>query len=325
MQSTKFIQRIRKFSVISLLLPLIAINSCFLIYKLLGDIQFYHNFNWNEKKIEYKINTYNSIKSNKKKSFVNCPKYKFKEYRETIDNEINSVILEQGNILNNKCVKNYPFIYPVLKNFNSLEKLLLFFKTNNPSGFAEVKNPYIYGEVSISRTSRYFPATMIFKPLVILTAIFLFLYWKNNFNLFNELKNQNILNSFSKNFFYFGILSCIFLILHAVFLGVDFDSKLFSRARRIIIILFILFELFDQISLTILLFKFKEKLIKSINFFILKTKIVFISIVFVITSVSFVILGWGNPSYIFKNVLEWNYFTLLLFYYGLSRLLWKKV
>ena len=113
--------------------------------------------------------------------------------------------------------------------------------------------------------------------------------------------------------------------MHAVFLGLDFDSKLFSRARRIIIILFILFELFAQISLTILLFKFKEKLIKSINCFILKTKIVFISIVFVITSVSFVILSWGNPSYIFKNVLEWNYFTLLLLYYGLSRLLWKKV
>jgi len=325
MQSTEFIRRIRKFSVISLLLPLIAINSCFLIYKLLGDIEFYHNFNWNEKKIEYKVNTYNSIISSKKKSFVNCPKYKFKEYHQTIDNEINSVILEQGNILNNKCVKNHPFIYSALKNFNFLEKLLLISKTNNTSGFANIKNPYIYGEVSISRTARYFPATIIFKTLVILTAIFLFLYWKNYFNLFNELKNQNILNSFSRFFFYFGILSCIFLILHAVFLGVDFDSKLFSRARRVIIILFILFELCAQISLTILLLKFKEKLIKNINFFILKTKIVFISIVFVITSVSFVILVWGSPSYIFKNVLEWNYFTFLLLYYGLSRLLWKKV
>ena len=35
-----------------------------------------------------------------------------------------------------------------------------------------IKNPYFYGEVSISRTARYFPATMIFKPFIILSAFF---------------------------------------------------------------------------------------------------------------------------------------------------------
>ena len=33
---------------------------------------------------------------------------------------------------------------------------------NNSSGFARIKNPYFYGEVSISRTARYFPAILDF-------------------------------------------------------------------------------------------------------------------------------------------------------------------
>jgi len=43
---------------------------------------------------------------------------------------------------------------------------------------------------------------------------------------FLNLENKNILSKFSKKFFYFGIFSCIFLALHATFLGLDFDSKL---------------------------------------------------------------------------------------------------
>ena len=51
-------------------------------------------------------------------------------------------------------------------------------------------------------------------------------------------------------FFYLGIFSCLLLILHATFLGIDLDSKLFKLMRRIIIILFILFEVTAQILLT---------------------------------------------------------------------------
>ena len=109
-------------------------------------------------------------------------------------------------------------------------------------GFSKIKNPYFYGEVSISRTARYFPAVIIFKSLIILSAFFLFSYWKNNLNFFTELKNNNILVKFSKKFFYLGMFSCIFLALHAAFLGLNFDSILFSKTRRLIIILFILLE-----------------------------------------------------------------------------------
>ena len=48
--------------------------------------------------------------------------------------------------------------------------------------------PYLDGSLSISRASRTFPQYLIFKPAMILTAFFLFYYWKNN----NELVNKYI-------------------------------------------------------------------------------------------------------------------------------------
>ncbi len=204
-----------------------------------------------------------------------------------------------------------------------MEKILIHIKQNNPGIFASIKNPYFYGEVSISRTARYFPATMIFKPFIILSAIFLFLYWKNNLNLFNELKNNNFLNRFSKSFFYSGVLSCVFLILHASLLGLDFDSKLFGKIRRLIIILFILFELSAQIFLTRNLYKFRKELKKHIRSFIILIKITFIILTFSGTVIIFAFLAWGNLSTEVKHIFEWNYFSILLIYYLLSRLLWK--
>ena len=239
------------------------------------------------------------------------------------NNKIKSVIYKRTKIVNDACVKNHPFLYSVLKKFNPLETILLHATQNNSTAFSQIKNPYFYGEVSISRTARYFPAILVFKTLIILSSFLLFLYWKNNLNLFSELKKNNILGKFSKNFFYMGLLSCTFLMLHATFLGLDFDSKLFSKIRRIIIILFIFFELAAQISLTRNLFKFKGELQEYIKPLILKIKIIFLIIIFSITCIAFVILAFGDPSTAFKHILEWNYFSFLLLYYLLSRLLWK--
>ena len=138
-----------------------------------------------------------------------------------------------------------------------------------------------------------------------------------------HLKNQNIISKFSKKFFYLGALSCICLTLHAAFLGLDFDSKLFDKLRRLIIIFFIFFEITAQILLVRNLFEIKQKIQIYINFFILKLKIAFVIIVLAATFVAFLILGFGDPTTAFKHILEWNYFAFLLFYYLLSRFLWK--
>ena len=213
----------------------------------------------------------------------------------------------------------------MLNNFRSLEKFMLIgAKNDRLSGFAKVKNPYLYGEVSISRTARYYPSTLIFKPFVILGSIFLLIYWKNNLNLFKELENKNILTKFSKKFFYMGVFSCIFLILHALFLGLDFGSELFQKLRRVIIILFILFEILAQAFLTRILFKSKEELKSYINPLFLKIKIAFVSMIFFITFISLALLIWGNLDGSHKHILEWNYFSALLIYYLLTFFFWRR-
>ncbi len=342
MQSFNFIKRIKFYSILSFLVPLIAINSCFALYKFVGDFDTFLDFDLEKEKVQYSYDEYFKIISSENVLFTNCSKFIYKRTYVTKDNQsiedtgensdiirrniannnIATVNFKRQQILNERCSKNNQFVHLLLKNFSSLEKILVKGKMGNSAGFAQIENPYFYGEVSISRTARFFPSILIFKTLIILSSILLFLYWKNNLNLFNELKNKNILDKFSNIFFYMGMLSCIFLILHATFLGLDFDSKIFSKIRRLIIVLFILFEVSAQIFLTRNLYKFKEELKEYIRPLILKTKIIFVSTILLITSVAFIILTVYDPSTQFKHILEWNYFASLLIYYMLSRLLW---
>ena len=346
MNSVKFQKRIKNYAIISFLIPLIAVNSCFFIYKYFGYLSetllTFPNFNWNLERIEHTHSDFILISKNAGTyTYTNCPKHESKIYFITDNNKsievgsikdydtstlesnikIKSVIIKSQKDLEAKCIKNHQYTF--LKTFNLLKVVEDALK-NNSSGFARIKNPYFYGEVSISRTARYFPAILVFKSLIILSAVMLFLYWKNNLNLFRELKNENTLLKFSKSFFYLGVFSCIFLILHATFLGLDIDSKLFVKIRKLIITLFILFEILAQITLTKILYKCREELKKYINPSILRIKIVFVTMVFFIACVAFTILTFGDPSTSFKHILEWNYFSFLLIFYLLSYLLWKR-
>ena len=68
--------------------------------------------------------------------------------------------------------------------------------------------------------------------------------------------------------------------------------------------------------------KFHQISTKNEDF--LEVKIIFVSLILFITSVIFILLIWGDLSGSVKRILEWNYFSALLGYYALSRLLWKK-
>jgi len=367
MNPAYFIKRIKVYSIISFIVPLLAINLCLMSYQFLGklEIRLHADLDWEKKEITIPYDEYTMANEEEKNlTFLNCPKYFNYIYYITTDNKIiypkidenkynsfeiskdgtnyktikksdsqliadlvknkklKSIIAHSTKIPNPRCVKNHPKLYEILKKSSFLNKMLIA-AWKNKQGFSVVRNPYIYGEVSISRTARYFPATLIFKPLIILTALLLLLYWKNNLNLFNELKNKNIINNFTKSFFYLGLFSCFFLLLHAIFLGIDFDSKVFGKVRRLIIILFIFFELSAQIILTKILFTFKEKLRDYVKPSIITFKVIFVITVFFLTLASLAILILGDPSNNFKHILEWNYFSFLMVYYFLSRLLWK--
>ena len=179
--------------------------------------------------------------------------------------------------------------------------------------------PYLDGSLSISRASRTFPQFLIFKPAMIITAITLYYYWNANNNLVNKFKSTNI----NYKFKIFGILSAIFLAIHSIFLGIKFDIQIYKLMRRIVLLLFIIFELIAQGILVYHFFQIKEKLANLINRKILILKALLVSILTIVALLSLpILLDKGNTQ--FKHSLEWNYFVGVILFYLLTRLLWKR-
>jgi hypothetical protein len=179
--------------------------------------------------------------------------------------------------------------------------------------------PYIDGSLSISRASRTYPQFLIFKPAMIATAIFLYFYWKKNNLLINKFNNSNKNYSFK----IFGILSAIFLAIHSILLGVEFDIKIFKLLRRVVLLAFIIFEIIAQSLLVFNFYKLKSKIKNYFNQKVLKMKLVLVTILVLVAIISLpILITHGNIH--LKHGLEWNYFVGVIMFYLLTKFFWKK-
>ena len=179
--------------------------------------------------------------------------------------------------------------------------------------------PYLDGSLSISRASRTYPQYLIFKPAMIVTAILLYYYWINNNLLINKYRSTNINYKFKT----FGILSAFFLVIHSIFLGIKFDIQLYKLFRRVILLLFIIFEIIAQGILVYHLIKLKSQLLNLINNKILILKIILVTILATVAILSLPLLvSKGNTH--FKHALEWNYFVGVVMFYLLTRFFWRR-
>ena len=179
--------------------------------------------------------------------------------------------------------------------------------------------PYLDGSLSISRASRTFPQYLIFKPAMILTAILLYFYWNNNNKLVNRLYSTNVIFKFRT----FGLLSAIFLAIHSVFLGIKIDFQLYKLFRRVVLLLFSIFEIIAQGYLVFHFIKLKEKLSKLSNKRVLYIKILLVSVLATVAILSLPMLVTKGNTH-FKHMLEWNYFVGVIIFYLLSRIFWLK-
>ena len=180
--------------------------------------------------------------------------------------------------------------------------------------------PYIDGSLSISRSARTYPTYLLFKPGMIITAILLIQYWIANNKLFQKIDKNTKKN---KYFLFFGVGSAIFLILHSIFLGFNFDIDLYKFFRRFILLSFIIFEIIAQTLLVINLIKVKEEIAQFINKKILTMKIILVTVLIVVAILSAPILNSSEYTH-FKHALEWNYFLGVVLFYLLTFLFWKK-
>ena len=204
----------------------------------------------------------------------------------------------------------------ISQNYEVLENTFLSVDMLGRSGFSI---PYLDGSLSISRASRTFPQYLIFKPAMIFTAVILYYYWSNNNNLINKFNSSNINYKFKT----FGILSAVFLAIHSIFLGIKFDIQIYKLMRRVVLLLFIIFELIAQGILVYHFFKLKEKISDLINKKILILKAILVSILIVVAILSLpILINKGNTH--FKHALEWNYFVGVILFYFFTRLFWRR-
>ena len=188
--------------------------------------------------------------------------------------------------------------------------------------------PYFDGGASISRTARPYPSWLVFKPAMFFTSFLLIKYWIYNKKIieffdFNQ-KNKN-------KIVYFGIASAIALTIHSIFLGIKFDNDLYKLFRRVIMLLFITFEIIAQAYLVSTYYSLKNDLTKYIYKKLLYAKIILVLILIILAAISIPIISMPGDEFMginlkfFKHALEWDYFLGVISFYLLTFFMWKKI
>ena len=232
------------------------------------------------------------------------------------------ISFKKTNGKNINCIKNYPLSYSIYKVFPKIPTLIVDIK-RNPNYFDATKkvvNPFFYGETSISNIAKRYPLKIIFKPFLFIASLLMIFYWtytKKVICLFDKSKKIQL-------YYYFGILSGIFLFLHVFFLGSEIENEIFKNLRKYIIAFFILFELFAQFLLIIKIFFVKKLINNYINYFILKLKWFFVLFFLILTVLILSLQIFLDFPKEVDYIIEWNYFVFLSFYYLLTFFLWKK-
>ena len=91
MTPVEFTKKIKNYAVVSFFVPLIAINSCLLFYKYVGDVNnlsAFPNLDWNIDEHTFTHKEYKQLIDNVESyTFTNCPKYKLLTTYTSIDNQ----------------------------------------------------------------------------------------------------------------------------------------------------------------------------------------------------------------------------------------------
>ena len=229
-----------------------------------------------------------------------------------------------NNIQRAKSISIWIFIIPFVA-INSCLILITQFHEFFPNHEDIVHNslwPYLDGGLSISRAARPYPSWLIFKPAMFLTSFLLIKYWYLNKAIILDL-NKNYKHL--KKIIFFGVGSAITLTIHSIFLGIEFDNNLYKLFRRVVMLIFISFEVTAQAYLVAALYSFKDQLIKFINVKVLRLKLILVTVLIVVAIIAIPVIGWPGGRFKFlKHALEWDYFLGVLTFYLLTYIMWKK-
>ena len=182
------------------------------------------------------------------------------------------------------------------------------------------KIPYIDGTTSISRLSRVFPNWLVFKPLMILTGILLYLFWKNQKKILSNLKiDKKIVNKI----YFFGLMFSITLIIHVLFLGIKYDNDLYKFLKQLNLLCSVLFAISTKFYFVKCVKEISEINSNLKNIFF-KIQNFLVNLLLIILLLCFFLILIEKPK-TFNLIVEWNYFFLTFLFYFLYYLSWRKV
>lgn len=242
---------------------------------------------------------------------------------ETSDNDFKGKEIKLKSVVsdvkNDNCIKNN-FSYKIYKIFPVLfEYPARLIRDGVSLGSTTKINPFFYGETSVSNVVKRHPINIFFKSFLYISVVLMIAYWY----FYNKIFQKTLKNNFNL-FYFFGIGSAIFLFLHVFFLGSTSNSEIFKDIRRLIIVLFILFELLAQVFLAKNIYKNKNVFIKFCYNKIISLKFLFAVCISTITIIILVCLFFTDFPSAVDYILEWNYFVVLLVFYFISSIMWKK-
>ena len=168
--------------------------------------------------------------------------------------------------------------------------------------------PFIDGKVSVSLIGRQDYTIGIFKPgFFLYLLISIFFYFKiSKFFLGKGIDNKFKIYGLSANFF---------LFIYIIALG-QRDSSLYEVLRRLAIILYIANMYINHIYIVKLLRILRSKKNIQLNKFYFS---IFYAIIALMTILIIIGLPWVNPLFNYpdqlKNIIEWNYFLLMIIFY----------
>ena len=180
--------------------------------------------------------------------------------------------------------------------------------------------PYWQGCTSISRAARSGDAIFLFRPALIIAAVFQFGFWRLVQLWLLELEREaTIYHGIMCWLAYIGSFS---LIVYADFLGTEGDFYRFMR-RYGIVISFAFIPL-AQLLLLNRLFRLKASvaLLKR-NSKILSFQLLCCLAMLLLGIVSVFMDLIGADSYASENIIEWNFMLLISLYYIGSYFLWR--
>ena len=167
-------------------------------------------------------------------------------------------------------------------------------------------NPYIDGCYSISRVARQPSSIIIFKVLMLISALFLFFLWPRLFK-----------PNYNKMLIFIGRVGSLFLIAYIVALGEE--GFFYEIMRRFGVFIFYIFTLISQ-----WVFTFSTQM--RIRRFFLKNFliniIVFLQLLAFLLAIPFFIF-FKNYGYI-ENIIEWWITLLITLWFFINFIYYKK-